>query len=409
MKRISIIIIIVLTFNSWAKCQTLIINIKNPINIDYKEEIIEIPASNIYKFLNEFNYSNFIILDASYAEIPYQVTYDKKIIFPISIKGNESINYFIKEGIPAFIPYTVYGRQYPERLDDIAWENDKIAYRLYGPALQKNGNKSYGYDILTKSVSKLVIEERYARALNKDTKKIINKLRSEGKNKEATKLANFISYHIDHGDGLDCYDVGPTLGAGTAALMPDSVISYPFCYKNFEILDNGPLRFTVKLEFHPTTIAKDTNVIETRIIQLDKGSHLNKTTITYSGISKEYPLGVGIVIHNSLINKENIKKNERYMSYTDLTTNPKAGNGIIYIGTVFTKAIGIVKIQNFLYPKGKGLGHLLGICSYKPGDNFIYYWGASWSKCNFTEEKWNNYLKNYILKLNQPLLITIKD
>ena len=56
-------------------------------------------------------------------------------------------------------------------------------------------------------------------------------------------MSRAISYHIDHGNGMDCYAVGPTLGGGTAALMPDSAIVYPYCYKDYEILDNGPLRF----------------------------------------------------------------------------------------------------------------------------------------------------------------------
>ena len=44
-----------------------------------------------------------------------------------------------------------------------------------------------------------------------------------------------------------------------------------------EILDNGPLRFTVKLEFTPLTVKGDSTVVETRLITLDAGSHLNKT------------------------------------------------------------------------------------------------------------------------------------
>ena len=43
------------------------------------------------------------------------------------------------------------GRQYPERLDDVAWENDRAAYRAYGPALQEKGARAFGYDIWTKS------------------------------------------------------------------------------------------------------------------------------------------------------------------------------------------------------------------------------------------------------------------
>ena len=41
------------------------------------------------------------------------------------------------------------GRQYPERLDDVAWENDRAAYRAYGPALQEKGERAFGYDIWT--------------------------------------------------------------------------------------------------------------------------------------------------------------------------------------------------------------------------------------------------------------------
>lgn len=63
--------------------------------------------------------------------------------------------------------------------------------------------------------------------------------------KAAAELQNAISYHIDHGYGMDCYAVGPTLGCGTAALMAGDTIIYPYCYRTQEILDNGPLRFTV--------------------------------------------------------------------------------------------------------------------------------------------------------------------
>jgi len=29
----------------------------------------------------------------------------------------------------------------------VAWENDRIAFRTYGPALQATGEKAVGYDI----------------------------------------------------------------------------------------------------------------------------------------------------------------------------------------------------------------------------------------------------------------------
>ena len=89
---------------------------------------------------------------------------------------------------------------------------------------------------------------------------------------------------------MDCYSVGATLGGGTAALMVDSCIIYPYCYKDYDILDNGPLRFTVKLTYPPLIVKNDSNVIETRIITLDKGSHLNYTEITYHTYLRMSPL-----------------------------------------------------------------------------------------------------------------------
>ena len=118
----------------------------------------------------------------------------------------------------------------------------------------------------------------------------IKVLREAGKKEEADSLSRAISYHIDHGNGMDCYAVGPTLGGGTAALMPDSAIVYPYCYKDYEILDNGPLRFTVKLVFNPLVVKNDSNVVETRIIQLDKGSQLNKTTVSYEYLTQATPV-----------------------------------------------------------------------------------------------------------------------
>ena len=97
---------------------------------------------------------------------------------------------------------------------------------------------------------------------------------------------------------MDCYNVGPSLGAGTTALLVDSAIVYPYCYKDVEILDNGPLRFTAQLVFNPIKVNNNLNVIETRIISLDKGSYLNKTKIKYSGLSDSETIVSGIVLHS---------------------------------------------------------------------------------------------------------------
>lgn len=55
------------------------------------------------------------------------------------------------------------------------------------------------------------MEARYEGELNPDMKAKIAEL---GKTdpKAAQELYRSVSYHVDHGNGLDCYKVGPTLG-----------------------------------------------------------------------------------------------------------------------------------------------------------------------------------------------------
>ena len=52
-----------------------------------------------------------------------------------------------------------------------------------------------------------------------------------------------------------------------------------------------------KLEFTPLTVKGDSTVVETRLITLDAGSHLNKTVVSYSNLKETLPIVAGIVLH----------------------------------------------------------------------------------------------------------------
>ena len=71
----------------------------------------------------------------------------------------------------------------------------------------------------------------YAKETDKETRAKLKELKKTEPEKAAGLLKE-LSYHIDHGHGMDCYAVGPTLGAGVAALMVDDSIIYPWCYKS---------------------------------------------------------------------------------------------------------------------------------------------------------------------------------
>lgn len=391
-----------------GKSESVTVTVSNPLDMERTGEMVEVPVDDIYEQLNLSDTAQFVIYDDKAQEVPYQLTYDDKVIFPVSIASNASVNYTIQQGTPSLVNAVVYGRYYPERLDDIAWENDRAAYRAYGSALQRSGEKAYGYDVFTKSVEELVVEDRYAMELDSMAWVQINALREAGKKEAADSLVRTISYHVDHGNGMDCYAVGPTLGGGTSALMPDSTIVYPYCYKDYEILDNGPLRFTVKLVFNPLVVKNDSNVIETRVIQLDKGSQLNKTTVTYDYLTQPTPVAAGLVLHAANPKGYAYDASAGYISYADPTTEPGSDNGIVYVGAVFPETVQ-TRVQLFDKPVGDALGHVLGICGYESGNEFVYYWGSGWSKYGFPKaDDWNNYLKDYAQKVRNPLTVTIQ-
>ena len=211
---------------------------------------------------------------------------------------------------------------------------------------------------------------------------------------------------------MDCYAVGPTLGGGTAALFPDSTIVYPYCYKDCEVLDNGPLRFTTKLVYNPLVVKRDSNVIETRIISLDKGSQLNKTVVSFDNLQETTPVVTGIVLHKQNPTGYSFDANAGYIAYADSTENAANNNGVIYIGAVFPANIKGALPQMFSEKeqkeRGGALGHVLSVSDYEPGSEYIYYWGSGWSKYGFeADTDWNKYLEEYAQKVRNPLVVHV--
>ena len=217
------------------------VTVTNPSDLDRTGEMVELPFARL-SARHGLKPGGFVIRNEKGKEIPYQHMAGDKVIFPVNLQARGRAVYTVEAGQPAPVSAIACGRQYPERLDDIAWENDKSGYRAYGPALQQTGERAYGYDIMVKNVSTPVLEQRYAMELDATARKQIADWRKAGEKDKADSLARAISYHVDHGNGMDCYAVGPTLGGGTAALWTDSAIVYPYCYKEYEIVDKNYAR-----------------------------------------------------------------------------------------------------------------------------------------------------------------------
>ena len=359
------------------------ITVTNQLDIDRFDEITAVDMASLNLPAGE----SFVIVNSEGNEVPYQLTYDNLLIFPATVAANSSADYTLRPGTPAPVDTLVYGRLFPERKDDMAWENDKSAYRAYGPALQASGERAFGYDIWTKSVETPILEHRYYE-----------------------DRVNRVSFHVDHGNGMDVYAVGHTLGGGTAALLVDNdSIVYPYCFKEWEVLDNGPLRFTTRLVYNPLTVASDTNVVETRVISLDRGSHLNRTTVSYSGLSDKGRVAPGIVVHRQNPDGYSIDAENHYMAYADSTDNAANGNGVIFVGVMVPGEFDDMINKPLNAPVGDAVGHLLAPVEYTPDSPFTYYWGSGWSKGDVaTMDEWEEELKSAYRKSQSPLKVTVK-
>lgn len=348
-----------------------------------------------------------VVLDAARKQVPYQITFDNKLIFLTDVEPGSCAEYLITLGVPDTFAVCAVGAQYPERVDDIAWENDCIAFRAYGPALQESGEAAYGYDVWVKRVAHPVVADRYAAELDTATVAEIARLKSVAPD-SAAALYNSVSYHVDHGNGMDYYKVGPTLGAGATALVDaDGSIVYPYCYADYQILDNGPLRFTVSLKYRPFVFGNDT-VIETRVISLDEGSQLNRIDVVYHGLNEPATVVSGIVLHDT----DSVMMYDAERGFVAYAEPCDSINGQTFLGMAYGRSVQRILPVYFdeMEREARGAeGHLLVESIYVPGETLTYYTGAGWSKWGFENaEDWFVYMQYYSATLASPLRVVVE-
>ena len=370
----------------------LILLVSNPSD-NQRQEVVEAGLETICQQLAIESGEPFMVKNAFGQEMIYQKTYDGKLLLDVSVQPHSQATFTITKGEPSAFKSYVKGKVYPERADDITWENDRGIYRVYGPALQRSGERSFGIDVWVKNTSELVVEDRYKDHMwgvgQRDS------LKRAGKPEEANKIYVATSFHHDHGYGLDCYGVGPSLGCGAPALMKNGQLVFPWCYKAHKILDNGPLRFTVELTYNTS----DDGITEHRIISLDKGSHFNRMTVWYDGITQPTTLAAGIVLHDN----DNLLLDKRYVLYADPTDNPQVHQTQIYVGTLFPNGI-----DETLRLEGE-LPHVIGILRHYSGKPYTYYFGSAWSNYDIhTMAQWQHAADEYLHHLSNPLKIELK-
>ena len=387
------------------------VTVSNPCDCDRHQEMVEITKKSVKEKLGLSQDDTFVVTNGR-KEVPYQITWDGNVIFPVTLSANESQTFKIRKGTPAEVVTKVCGKHYPERVDDICWESDLAGFRVYG----FKEDLPSGYDLFTKRDTDLpVIDQMYKTALDPEKKKIHRELEMVDKDSAARYNCDHMSFHVDHGFGADCYGVGQTLGAGVAALLDGEKIVYPFSFETYEILENGPLRFTLQLTFRPFSAGGHENIIETRVLSVDLGSYFTKTQVFYTNLDCPMPIVTGIVVQD--LDEKSVGDAEKgYIAYPAPTINidkqRQVDNGTIYIGHAFPfelEKTGIAYFSEEEYKaKGGPRGHNLAHSVYTPGTPFVYYWGFGWNHATFESyEQWIEYLETFSAQIKNPISVSI--
>lgn len=391
----------IIALSAWA--DDVVVTVKNPLNVQ-RQELVEVDADAVHKLLSTKHESTLVVFNALSQEVASQLTHDGKILFEASVRPNATATFTIKAGERHEYTSYVEGNIYEKRLDDLTFENDRAIYRMYGPALQRTGERSFGTDVWTKSTPRLDARKRYEAEIGvRDT---LSVLRKAGRNDEAQRILNSVSYHLDHGTGLDPYAVGPTLGCGAPALMEGGRLVMPYCWRECSILDNGPLRFTAHLIYNKSRIGNDADVVEHRLICFDKGSDFCQMTVWYEGLSHDCDLATGVVVHTA--DTASISLEADCALYADPTDRPELLNQQLFVGTIYP--FGNVRTA-FLHDSTIAVGvagHAVGITTYKPNSRFTYFFGSAWSAADVrTWDAWKLVARQRIAALRSPLIVSI--
>lgn len=354
--------------------QQLLVDIDNPSSLDREEETVELAWDQLAARLGGLTAENVVVLDAEGEQIPSQVLYlggeePRALIFQADVEAGGHATYTVAAGTRGEYVRRTYGRQVPERYDDYAWENDKIACRLYGPALETSPEKliTPGIDVWVKSTDRMVVDERYARG----------------------------HYHDDLGDGMDCYKVGVTLGGG--ASLPFAGGRFWMMGHNYatqQTLDNGPIRTTFRLTYAPFEV-EGSPVTLTKTISIDAGSHFSRMENLYEGA--DMPVAAGIVRHDV----KQMAEGEGWFALREAASDSKQPeiDGDIYLGIVLPGAE--------ILPDT--LGHALAVKPVRSGETLVYYAGSGWSKGGIDDlEEWIEKTEELHAAVTEPLQVSLR-
>ncbi|HYC90540.1 MAG TPA: DUF4861 family protein [Thermoanaerobaculia bacterium] len=240
--------------------QSLTVTVHNELPFARQSETVELTAAQLAPLGNDP--TKIRVFEKGSAREVLAQAIEGTLLFQTDVPARGSRAYELRLGEKrTYRPtdFKVYGRFNRERFDDFAWENDRVAHRMYGAALetwQKEPLTSSTVDVWLKRTRRLVLNDWY--------------------------MAD--DYHRDTGEGADFYSAGKSRGCGGNGLWRDGKLVTSKNFRESRVIAQGPIRLIFEL-YYP-------DFRETKRITLDAGQNFNRFESRYEDPVATWAAGI---------------------------------------------------------------------------------------------------------------------
>jgi len=388
LKNISYLLVATVLFSCNQEKKNTVITVKNSLDFERTFENVEIQLAD----LAIDSVSTIGIKDTKTGELQVTQLVDvdgdgtmDEILFQPKIAANSESKFEVVSVSEVEKPKAeklCYSRFVPERTDDYTWENNKVAFRVYGPDAQYRAENNLPQPTLSSGVDAWLKRVEYP---------IINKWYKE------TLVDKTGSYHEDTGEGLDDFHVGVSRGVGGTAVKVDEEYYLSKNYTKWRTITTGPLRTSFYLEYEDWDAAGN-KITESKTISLDLGGNFSKFSTNISGTNT---ISAGLTLHEKdgevTGNTEN-----GWVSYWQPHADSELGSAIVASKETF-KSFEKYDVET------KDLSAAYAHLNVKD-NNVVYYAGFGWKKSKQFDNKqaWENYLNKFSKRINNPLEVDIQ-
>ena len=307
-----------------------------------------------------------------------------ELLFSSEVSAKSTTEYLVFVSAHVTLPestISTYSRFVPERTDDYTWENDKVAFRVYGPDAQQrteqkreNGTLSSGVDLWLKKTDQPIINKWYKGYLTDPS-----------------------FYHTDRGEGYDPYHVGASRGLGGSGIWLNDSLHVSKNYISYKTIAIGPLRTVFELVYAPWS---KYGLRETKRISLDLGSNFSKFEVLLQADQQIPNYTLGITLHKNE-GEAKLNKRDGYFRHQELIDGAFLGEGIVLDPAIIERAF----VHQSKTPDQSNL-----LIVTQPAKQITYYAGFAWQKSGQVRSgaDWDEMLRKQAKVVANPLVVTIK-